>query len=221
MIVRAHHLRDERLVDCYLSERSGEVLDPPAAEHLADCPACGARYAELVRFMDSIRFEADLEADAIFTPERLRQQQQQIAERLQHLGQQAHVLSFPTRVGRRMTATATRVAPRWIAAAAAAGLFIGVGVGRVLESGAPPGRLGRVRVPVVTLKNAPVSLDALEPAPDPVIEPVSTSDPTAADDEDVFLSELELALERPRTLELRPFDAFTPRVRDLVNRIRQ
>ena len=33
--------------------------------------------------------------------------------------------------------------------------------------------------------------------------------------DDAFLSELEIALERPRTRELRAFDALTPHVRDL------
>ena len=40
MIGRAHHLTDERLLECYLAERGGEPLDPPAAEHLTDCDAC-------------------------------------------------------------------------------------------------------------------------------------------------------------------------------------
>ncbi len=218
MIGRAHHLRDDRLIDCYLSERAEEALDPRAAEHLADCRACGARYAELVRFMESVRLEADRESDAIFTPERLRLQQQHIAERLQHVGQAAHVISFPAQVGRRMTATASRVAPRWIAAAAAAGLFIGVAVGRVFESGAAPGRLGRIHVPVAASTSP--ALPSLEPQ-DAIIEPILTAEPAGVDDEDVFLSELELALERPRTYELRPFDAFTPHVRDVANRISQ
>ena len=40
MIVRAQHLQDERLLDCYYAERRGEAPDPPAAEHLSDCDAC-------------------------------------------------------------------------------------------------------------------------------------------------------------------------------------
>jgi hypothetical protein len=219
VIVRAHHLRDERLLDCYVAERAGETPDPPSAEHLVDCPACAARYAEFAQFMDTVRLEGELETDAIFTPERLRLQQQRIADRLQHVGQPAHVISFPTHVGRHFTAKAARVAPRWIAAAAAAGLFIGVGVGRLFESGATVGRFGSMHVPVVaSTRTGPLvstGADAI-----PVIEPATVTDSAAVDDEDVFLSELELALERPRTYELRPFDAFTPRVRDLVNRIK-
>ena len=49
MTLGAPHLRDDRLLDCYLASRHGEALDPPVAEHLTDCDACGARYEELVR----------------------------------------------------------------------------------------------------------------------------------------------------------------------------
>jgi len=31
MIVRAPHLQDERLYECYYAERRGDVLDPPTA----------------------------------------------------------------------------------------------------------------------------------------------------------------------------------------------
>ena len=48
-------------------------------------------------------------------------------------------------------------------------------------------------------------------APAPVID---------AFDDDVFLRELEFALERPHTQELQPFDALTPHVREIGNRVR-
>jgi hypothetical protein len=51
----------------------------------------------------------------------------------------------------------------------------------------------------------PIATDGAQPAPDP-----------AADE--AFLSDLELALERPRTRELQPFDALTPHVRDIADK---
>jgi len=39
-------------------------------------------------------------------------------------------------------------------------------------------------------------------------------------DDDAFLMELELALARPHTRELQPFDAMTPHVRDINNQER-
>jgi hypothetical protein len=150
----------------------------------------------------------------------MRLQQQQIAARLEHLAHPAHIISFPPRVARHMTATSSRVAPRWIAAAAAAGLFIGVAVGRFLDLGTPADRFERMRIPAVATAHAlPPSITGVD-APGAAIGPAPVADGQIADDEDVFLSELELALERPRTYELRPFDAFTPRVHDAVNRLR-
>ena len=146
MIFRARHLQEKRLFDCYLAVRGGEALDPPVADHLADCPQCGQRYAELSQFMESLSVAADEESDAIFTPERLRLQQQQIARRLEHLGQAARVISFPGRTaGHQIGAVAPRFARRWVAASLAAGLFIGVAmIGGFSGPGEQPARLVRI-----------------------------------------------------------------------------
>src|SRR5207244_7762276 len=104
---RGHHLGEERLFDCYLSEQAGEPADPPAAEHLFDCGECCARYGDLVQFMDGLRAEADTDSDRIFTADRLRAQQQQILRRIQQLGRPARIINFPSRLmSRTMNATA-------------------------------------------------------------------------------------------------------------------
>jgi hypothetical protein len=205
VIYRAHHLPEERLFDSYLAERGGATLDPPVAEHLADCAACGARYAELSSFMDTLRRDGDAEADAIFTPEHLRLQQEQISRRIALVGRPARVLSFPGRIVRRtIDASTSRTAPRWVAAAAAAGLFVGIAVGasfqwrsqlegrRTFLSDASRPRTQRL-TPTATRGTVPA-----EVAPD-----------------DAFLSDLEIALERPHTRELVAFDALTPHVREI------
>jgi hypothetical protein len=204
VIGRAHHLQEERLFDSYLAERGGQPIDPPVAEHLADCGSCGDRYAELSAFMDGLRREGEAEADAIFTPERLRAQQQQIARRIASVGRAARVLSFPGRlVQRTIDASASRSAPRWVAAAAAAGLFVGVAVGASYEwrtqmrNGAFLTDTARTRAP----RMAPVATRG------------SGAAEVAADD--AFMSDLELALERPHTRELQAFDALTPHVREI------
>jgi anti-sigma factor RsiW len=205
VIHRAHHLQEERLFDSYMAERGGGPIDPPVAEHLADCPACAARYAELMAFMDTLRREGDADADAVFTPERLRVLQQQIARRIALVGRPARVLSFPSRlVQRTISASASQGAHRWIAAAAAAGLFVGVAVGASYEwrlaarsrqmSAADAGQSHAARtVPAAGRGNTVVD--------------------GAADD--AFLSDLELALERPHTRELQAFDALTPHLREI------
>jgi anti-sigma factor RsiW len=204
VIVRAPHLRDDRLFDYYLAERAGDIVDPPVAEHLGDCDACGARYAELVRTMDAVRAEADAETDEIFTPERLRAQQQQIARRLEHVGRAARVISFPGRlVSRHMNGSAARGVTQWVYAAAAAGLVIGVGLGSFYN---PEWRSAHRTRPVAT--GPEIIL-----APNTAVATRGTGPAVEASDE-AFLSDLEVALERPHTSELQPFDALTPHVRE-------
>jgi len=199
---RAHHLHDERLFDCYLTERGGDAIDPPTAEHLTDCDECSARYAELASFMDTLRRDGETEADAVFTAERLRAQQQQIARRLEQVGRPARVISFPSRIVRRtIGASQSRMAPRWVAAAAAAGLFVGVALGASYE-------WNQRRVPAASFGARDLNSR---------IAPVATRGSEAVDiaNDDAFLSDLELALERPHTQELQAFDAFTPHVREI------
>jgi hypothetical protein len=205
VIRRSRHLHDDRLFDCYLAARQGEPVDPPSAEHLADCPACGSRYGDLARAMDAVRADAEAESDAIFTPERLRAQHQHIAKRLETVARPARIISFPGQMVRRtFTASTTRLAPRWMAAAAAAGLFVGIALGasyewdwRARPGGLSMGSRGALTARTIAVPPRAAGSDAIDEA---------------------FLSELELALERPRTRELAAFDAFTPHVREISQR---
>ena len=204
MISRAH-LQEERLFDFYMAERAGEPISPPVAEHLADCESCGGRYADLAAFMDGLRREGEAETDAIFTADRLRAQQQQIARRVALLGRPARVISFPGRIVRRtITASTSRTAPRWVAAAAAAGLFVGVAVGASYQSrfGLVPRRGGPTFLVTDTASR---------------LTPVATrgTGPTDVAADDAFLSDLEIALDRPHTRELQAFDELTPHVREV------
>ena len=208
---RASHLQEERLFDCYLTERGGEPLDPRAAEHLADCAACAARYADLARFMDGVRSDADTEIDAVFPPERLRAQQQQIARKVEHLGHAARVISFPAQgAAHHMPGRGWRIAPRWIAGAAAAGLFIGIYVGTFVEPGRhvdtsrPAEMASTIQQPPIVVAPAPLMAD-----PQPV-----------ADEADAFLLELEAAVQRPHTHELIALDELTPHVREISASLR-
>jgi anti-sigma factor RsiW len=203
--VKQHaHLLEERLFDCYLAERSGEALAPPLADHLADCPACAERYADLASFMDALGAEAVAEADAVFTPDRLRAQQQQIVRRLELAAHPARVITFPRPFARRtMTPSHSHAAPRWTAAAAAAGLFVGVAVGASYNFGA---HVRSTSQAVARQSSAPAALG-----------PVATrgAAPATVAADDAFLSDLEIALERPHTRELLAFDALTPHVREV------
>lgn len=215
---RAFHPQDDRLFDCYVTARQGEAVDPRVAEHLADCAACAARYAELGVLMDGIAAEAIAESDAAFTSDRLRAQQQQILRRIEHVGRPARVISFPTHApaDRPQPASAPHVPSRWIASAAAAGLLIGVGLGAGIEwqrhtraRVSATGGTAAVRTtaaPTHVIPAAPVAEVAAELSVTPASEVVG---------DDAFLSDLEVLLERTQTRELRAIDALTPHVREV------
>jgi hypothetical protein len=214
MSARAPHLQDDSLSDCYFAERRGEALDPPAAEHLADCSSCAERYAEFERFMTSLREEAHAEVDAFFPAERLRAQQQEIARRLDHIGRAARVISFPGRLAaRRTNPSTTRMATRWIAGAAAAGLFVGVAAGTFFDFSRrfEFGIRGRRTIGQMGLRDAGT---AARPALIPPAASVGAAT-HAAEADAMFMSALELALDRPHTSELVALDALTPHVREI------
>jgi hypothetical protein len=207
MMGRSRHLHDDRLHDCYLAARCGEALDPRAADHIADCDSCAARYRELADLLGTVGRQAELDADDIFTPERLQHQRDAVLRRLEFAGRPARVISFPGHGA--VPVHRTRMATRWLAAAAAAGLFVGVAVGGAFlpARGAQNG----TRFPVQP------------PAALAVAAPRRVSTPAAATetvDDDRFLHELEIALERPNTRELLSFDHLTPHVREIGSRVR-
>jgi len=208
---RAHHLHDDRLFDCYFAERCGETPDPRAAEHMADCADCSGRYAELARFMDTTRAEGEAEADGLFSADRLRAQQQAIARRIEHVARPARVISFPGAAARSLASKTSRVAPRWVAAAAAAGIFVGAALGTSYEwtRGFTPRSLAR--------KTAASGLSRTAPSSTTALNPVATRGSNQADvaSDEAFLSELEVALDRPRTPELRAYDALTPHFKEI------
>lgn len=211
---RLPHLQDDSLTDCYFAERRGEALDPPAAEHLADCASCAERYAEFERFMTSLRDEADNELDVWFPADRLRAQQQEIARRLESIGRAARVISFPGRVtARRSHPSTARLATRWIAGAAAAGLFVGVAAGRFFDFGtrSEAGMAGRRNVAQRSLREIDNPSLPARLAPSPAV----TSASVTVETDDMFMSALDLALDQPHTSELVAFDALTPHVREI------
>jgi hypothetical protein len=198
---RPHHLAEDLLFDCYETARTGEPLDPRSAEHLADCPECADRYAELSRFMEGLRTEADAEIDALFPAESLDAQRQSILRRIEHLGHAARVITFPGRLAaQQMTRGRLRVSP-WAATAAAACLFVGVAVGMFYDA--------RNHAPQYSVIRSAPALPAAQATAGNGPAPVAL-------DTDTFLSELERALGGPQTPELRSLDVLTPHVREIV-----
>jgi len=204
VIAHRRHLRDESLFDCYVTERSGESLDPRMADHLADCHECRERYTQITTFSEALSVDAALEADALFTPDRLQALQQHIARQLEHMGHPARVITFPRPAAADRTGRAVpRFAKRWVAASVAAGLFIGVGTGLFLDWGVS-------RTP---RRAAAVDHQLIRAQPHNVGE--FRAGPQVIEADDVFLSELEAACERPRIRALSAVDALTPHAREV------
>jgi len=203
-VFRQGHLSERALVDA--------IVLGQRPQHLDRCDICADRAVALARWMDEVQADAAGMADDLFSPERLQAQQDQILRRLEHLNRPARIISFPGRVTRHISGNA-RVAPRWLAAAAAAGLFVGVAVGGMFLQ---PGL--RRSLPVMHVAARPTAVARATPAPAArVANPVPVTDTF---DDDVFLQELEFALARPHTRELQPFDALTPHVREIGSQVR-
>ncbi len=167
--------------------------------HLESCAACRARFAELSSWLDTLRIDGTIEADEAFPVERLAAQHAQIFRRLEAAERPARVIAFP-KFAQPLTSR-TSHASRWVAAAAAAGLIVGVGVGQLMD-------LRHSFSPQPTTQ-ARVTPTAIPRGLDPRIQMVN------ATGDEAFLSELDASLSRAAVPELRALDAFTPRASDL------
>ncbi len=206
MIGGTSHPAEERLFDCYMAARAGEPADPPTAEHLADCAECAARYTDLAQFMDDLRTSSDADIDDLFPAERLREQHQQIARRIELVGRSARVITFPQPAStRQLAAGRRRAVPGWVAATAAAGLVAGVAAGMFFER---TGRPSPVTVPPTIAASAPRVIA-------PVAEPAVVESESEVERQELFMSEIALAADRPRTAELAAYDELTPHIREV------
>jgi hypothetical protein len=166
----------------------------PSHPHLQACPACRSRFGLFTSWLTDVRVDAAAEVDELFPAERLAAQQAQVFRRLEAAERPARVIAFP-KFTQPLTSGSSH-GSRWIAAAAAAGLIVGVGVGQMMDIrrsfGGPPAA-SQIRV-----------ADASE------VRTLSTN----TGREEAFLSELDLTLSRPAVPELRALDEFTPRAGD-------
>ena len=190
--------------------RRGEPLDPPVAEHLADCDACGARYAELAalhghaaprgRRRGRRRLHARAAARAAAAdrpPDRARR-----PSGARHQLSRPHRPPHDRRVGvahARRAGSPPRRPPGCSSASRSA---------RRIESGAAARRAPPTRRRASAASAAAARADAGR-------RRASHRPGRRRRDDDAFLSELELALERPHTRELqRVRRAHAARARD-------
>jgi hypothetical protein len=169
-----------------------------AHPHLGVCTACRTRFGLFSEGLDELRADAAAHADELFPAERLAAQHAQIFRRIEASERPARVIAFP-KFSAPLTSRSSH-ASRWIAAAAAAGLIVGVGVGQVMDLR----HIGTVAPAHVQARLAAPARIASDRAAAPGVVT-----PTGADE--AFLSDLDVSLSRPSVPELRAIDEFTPR----------
>lgn len=195
--MKSSHLSDDRLIEL------GATGTPSSSEqqHLGACAACEARRAANARLLEELSIAAHEDGDAVFTAERLARQQTRILQRIEQELRPARVIAFPAAADVAPVAARRRPqASRWIAAAAVAGLLVGLAAGRL----GPETRraLGGGRQVAST---APAAR-AVGTGAAPGIRPVSTS---MSDDD--LLGEIERAINGRGGASIRALDELTPR----------
>lgn len=189
------HLSDDRLIELGMIEPG--MIEPGTAgleasgnAHLAACAQCQLRCASLVLLLDEVTAVTGAEADAAFPGERLARQQARILQRIDQDGRPGRLIVFPAGRPPAPLLVRSRPASRWVAAAAVAGLVVGLLTGQFLPVGS----------------SAPASqIVSNEAGAGMTLRAVST---TLSDDE--FLGQVEAA-GSAGPAALRPLDALTPR----------
>jgi hypothetical protein len=202
VFVAKRHLDDDVLIRRYLADRGLAALDASdeaPLRHLAHCPACEARYDALRASFDETREAAVAHAEAVCTADRMEHQRDRILRRVDAMQSGPKVLPFPVAVQNGHAAAQPRVLRRWIAAAAAAGLLVGLATGRMVFNG------GTATTADAGRQVAPASAPAAGRQA-PTMRALH-AEPNVSDEE--FLAEIELATAAPRTRELRAIYAIT------------
>ena len=192
------HLADRELVRTLVGADGGNPAEANA--HLAACSRCAARARALQEGLDRVAATARAAFDDAVPAWRLARQRRRIMRRIQRAAGRpgtARILRFPI-VGAPAAAGAGPLRRR-LSLAAAAGLFVAVGIGQVID-----GRRQTAPGPSPTAAVAPSR---------PQVERPGTQPQTVADEQ--FMRELEEALTSSRVTPLLALDEMTPRVRDV------
>lgn len=192
----ARHLDDAALAAIW-TDASVEDREPSDA-HLRECAQCRARMAAFNAWMDELRLDGVAEADEAFSAERLAVQHAHILRRIEAAERPARVITFPT-FSRPMSQSSSHMR-RWITAAAAAGLIIGVALGQVMD----------LRQ-TLTRRSAPAELGSIAPPRSDRPAGIQTASVTTPDPDAAFMAEVDASVSRHSLGELRAIDEFTPR----------
>lgn len=181
------HLSDESLLELHALLTAGEQgLASRYLRHVRRCDECTQRLEVVREECADLALDLAAHLDGRIATARLDRQHDIILRRLE--GHSGKVLPFPVAAHRPAQAQPVR---RWLAMAAACGLLIGVGAGRLMGPA------------------------ALTPAPNwrtsaPSVRGVPSGVQQETDEQ--MLVEIDAALSRSRTKEFRALDELTPRI---------
>jgi anti-sigma factor RsiW len=197
------HPADDRLIALYFGDKQASDDERRAVrQHLHGCETCTWRYTELTAPLERLRQDAASEADEVFTPARLEAQRAKILARLDEAAHGSRVIPFPASTARLDRSVVRRPIARWVAAAAAAGLLVGVMAGRLFDNGT-----GTVT------PATPVAAAARSPIASRIVVTDSPGQTMTAEGDEAMLSEIDQAVYRQRIAALSALDELTPHLR--------
>jgi hypothetical protein len=196
-----HHLTEDELVRLH-SLRATEAHGGAARlmAHVHACGRCADALRDLEQTLASLTADVAEAADAHVSQERLDRQQDAIARRIGDLP--GRVLHFPAPAPVVRTRSNSR---RWMAMAAACGLFFGIAAGRLIGPTGPP----------TTQRLPSWGVHPSTAAPD-----LRLAEP-ALQEEEHLLYEVDAAIAQDRARAFRVLDDLTPRLADGPSRGRR
>ena len=165
---------------------------------MAACDTCQARGRAVTELLDNVTRATAAETDALFGADLLARQHARIMGRVAQECRSARIISFPA--APQAPARPVRGGTRWVAAAVAAGVILGIVGEHVTERITRGGRPGRTFQPAVVQV---------------VSEPGIAVRAVSAGSDDDFYGQVELAFGSAGPAALRPLDVLTPRVSDV------
>ena len=230
------HLSEDRLLALALGTPDASTRTAmAAADHLQTCGPCESRVSVLAALLEAMPEVANAGFEDAFTPQRLEAQRTRIGHRLAQLVgtvEPARVLAFP--FSPRPPRQFSDRPGRWLAAAAAAGLLLGVTAGQLIhfypiatrtaiaaDTTDDATRSAPFDAPAGTFDmTGTVELPPADGGSQTQASPLTLVEFAQLMEEEGFLSNLDLALTSYQVSELESIDALTPRVRDLAINIR-
>ena len=189
-----HHLTDTELLALHFDrQRDGDAHD-----HVAACATCRSRGHAVTELLDDVTRATTAETAALFGDDLLARQHAKIMGRVAQECRSARIISFPAAIA--APVRPVRGGTRWVAAAVAAGVILGIVGEHVTQRIARGGR---------PLRAFPTQAVQVVSEPGVAVRAVSTSS------DDDFYGQVELAFGSAAPAALRPLDVLTPRVSDV------